>query len=201
MDDETLCRIFEPFFTTKKKGEGLGMGLSTAYGIVKQSGGSMTVFTELGGGSTFGIYLPRVEEPADVAEAEVVSGESTYGSETVLVVEDDKIVRDIVCRILRTNGYSVLEANSSERALKICEKHNAPIHLLVSDVILPDFAGPELAERLNSARSEMRVLFISGYADDVAVRRVAGEPGLAFLPKPFTADAFARKVREVLGAH
>jgi len=200
MDDETLSRIFEPFFSTKKKGEGLGMGLSTAYGIVKQSGGSMTVFTELGGGSTFSIYLPRVEDPAEVAKTEVVSPESTYGSETVLVVEDDRIVRDIVCRILQSNGYSTLEASSSEGVLKISDKHETPIHLLVSDVILPDFDGPELAERLKSARPEMKVLFISGYADDATVRQVAEDPGVAFLPKPFTADILARKVREVLGA-
>jgi len=200
MDDETLSRIFEPFFTTKKKGEGLGMGLSTAYGIVKQSGGSMNVFTELGGGSAFTIYLPRVEEPAEVAALEVAPAESIYGSETVLVVEDDGAVRDIVCRILQSNGYSVLEAHSGEEALKISEKHETPIHLLVSDVILPDIDGPTLAKRIAPLRPKMKVLFMSGYADDAVVRHSVLEPGLAFLPKPFTADILARKVREVLGA-
>ncbi len=200
MDDETLSRIFEPFFTTKKKGEGLGMGLSMVYGIVKQSGGSMNVFTELGAGSTVGIYLPRVEEPAEVADLEVAAAEPTYGSETVLVVEDDGAVRDIVCRILQSSGYSVLETSSSEEALKISEKHEAPIHLLLSDVILPDLDGHTLAKRLAPMRPKMKALFISGYADDTIVRHGVPGPGLAFLPKPFTADALARKVREVLGA-
>lgn len=200
MDDETLSRIFEPFFTTKKKGEGLGMGLSTAYGIVKQSGGSMNVFTELGGGSAFTIYLPREEEPAEVSNLEAAPAESTYGSETVLVVEDDGAVRDIVCRILQSNGYSVLKAHSGEEALKISEKHEAPIHLLVSDVILPYLGGPTLAKRLAAARPELKVLFMSGYADDRVVRQGVLEPGLAFLLKPFTADILARKVRDVLGA-
>ncbi|MCD6282829.1 PAS domain S-box protein [bacterium] len=200
MDDETLSRIFEPFFTTKKKGEGLGMGLSTVYGIVKQSGGSMNVFTELGGGSAFTIYLPRVEEPAEVSGLEVAPAESTYGSETVMVVEDDEAVRDIVCQILRSGGYSVLEAHSSEEAQKISEKHEAPIHLLVCDIILPDLDGPALVKRLASMRPDMRVLFISGYADEAIVRHGVLEPGLAFLPKPFTAEVLVRKVREVLEA-
>jgi CheY-like chemotaxis protein len=200
MGEETLSRIFEPFFTTKKKGEGLGMGLSTVYGIVKQSGGSMNVFTELGGGSAFTIYLPSVEEPVESADMEVALAESIYGSETVLVVEDDGAVRDIVCRILQSNGYSVLEAHNSEEAMKICEKYETPILLLVSDVILPDIDGPALAKRLATARPEMKTLFISGYADDAVVRHSVLEPGLAFLPKPFTADILARKVREVLGA-
>jgi len=200
MDDETLSRIFEPFFTTKKKGEGLGMGLSTVYGIVKQSGGSMNVFTELGGGSAFTIYLPRVEEPAEVSGLEVAPAESTYGSETVMVVEDDEAVRDIVCQILRSGGYSVLEAHSSEEAQKISEKHEAPIHLLVCDIILPDIDGPALVKRLAPMRPDMRVLFISGYADEAIVRHGVLEPGLAFLPKPFTAEVLVRKVREVLEA-
>ena len=199
MEDETLSRIFEPFFTTKRKGEGLGMGLSTVYGIVKQSGGSMSVFTELGGGSAFGIYLPRADDPVEVVEIEVAPSESTYGSETVLVVEDDGIVQDIVCRILQSNGYSVLKARCSEEALKTSENHEAPIHLLVSDVILPDLDGLTLAKRLAPKRPQMKVLFISGYANDAIARRGVLKPGLAFLPKPFTADVFARKVREVLG--
>ena len=175
------------------------MGLSTAYGIIKQSGGSMNVFTELGGGSAFTIYLPRVEEPAEVADIEVTPVESVYGSETVLVAEDDGAVRDIMYRILQSNGYSVLKAASGEEALKISEKHEAPIHLLVSDVILPYISGPTLAKRLTAARPELKVLFMSGYADDRVVRQGVMEPGLAFLLKPFTADILARKVREVLG--
>lgn len=197
MDAETQKRIFEPFFTTKK-GEGTGLGLSTVYGIVKQSGGNIWVYSEPGQGTTFKIYLPRVKEPANARTPERVSVESLRGSEKILLVEDEAAVRKLVREILEKYGYTVLDAYSGREALSLAERHRHPIHLMMTDVVLPDMHGPELARRLTSLRPETRILYSSGYTDNAIVHRGVLEAGTAFLQKPFTPQTLARKVREVL---
>jgi two-component system cell cycle sensor histidine kinase/response regulator CckA len=198
MDEATQSRIFEPFFTTKEKGKGTGLGLSTVYGIVKQSGGFVWVYSELGHGTTFKIYLPRVDERAD-AEAGAEAGPSSmHGAETVLVAEDAAAVRAVVRQVLKRHGYVVLTAADGQSALELALEQEGPIHLLVTDVIMPEMSGPQLADRLRERRPELKVLFVSGYTDDAIVRHGILEPGIAFLQKPFTPEALARKVREVL---
>ncbi|HEV2749165.1 MAG TPA: PAS domain S-box protein [Gemmatimonadales bacterium] len=197
MDAETRARIFEPFFTTKDKGKGTGLGLSTVYGIVKQSGGYVWVYSELGRGTTFKFYLPRVEataeRPLPPREAATFAG-----TETILLAEDDEMLRPLAKGVLEKLGYTVLEAENASRALALAQAHKAPIQLLVSDVIMPGLSGRELAQRLVATRPETRVLYVSGYTDDAIVHHGMLEPGLNFLQKPFTPSALARKVREVL---
>ncbi len=198
MDEETQSHIFEPFFTTKEKGQGTGLGLSTAYGIVKQSNGYIFVYSEPGQGTTFKIYLPRVEEAVEPSGSRGVPSETPQGSETVLVVENEDVVRGLACQILRGNCYTVLEAQDGKRALQICEDHDGPIHLLVTDVVMPGISGRRLADHLVSLYPKIKVLYTSGYTDDAIVRHGILEPETAFLQKPFTLDTLARKVREVL---
>jgi PAS domain S-box-containing protein len=194
-------RIFEPFFTTKEKGKGTGLGLSVVYGIVKQSGGEIWVESEMGLGTYFKIFLPRVEEPLEEMK-ERTEGLDTLpsyrGSETVLLVEDEEEVRNLAVLILRKQGYRVLDAIQGGDALLICEKHPGPIHLMVTDVVMPGMAGPELALRLKSLHPEMKVLFMSGYSDDAIVHHGVISKGAEFIQKPFTLDGLARKVREIL---
>jgi len=198
MDLETQAHIFEPFFTTKEKGRGTGLGLATVYGIVKQSGGFIWVYSEPGRGSTFKIYLPRVEEDVATAEPAEVRAEPVEGSETVLVVEDEGGVRSLVCRTLTSHGYKVLEAAGAAQALQIAEQHTEPIHLLLTDVVMPQSGGKHLAMRLSPLHPETKVLYMSGYTDDAIVRHGILEGGTPFLQKPFAPNALLLKVREVL---
>jgi signal transduction histidine kinase/DNA-binding response OmpR family regulator len=200
MDEETRSHLFEPFFTTKEVGEGTGLGLATVYGIVKQSGGHIWVYSEPKPGTTFKVYLPRVEEAVESGKQVQSPAESPRGSETVLLVEDADMVRDLAYRVLLQNGYTVLEARDGREALQVCEEHEGPIHLLMTDEVMPQMSGRELADRLMPLRPEMRMLYMSGYTDDGIIRHGVLEPGVAFLQKPFTPDALTSKVREVLDA-
>jgi PAS domain S-box-containing protein len=197
IDKATLAQIFEPFFTTKPQGKGTGLGLSTAFGIVQQSGGNIWVYSELGLGTTFKIYLPRVDAPAEALRP---SRRPTgrHGSETVLLVEDEKQVRHMASTILRRHGYTVIEAGSGTEALQRCEQHDGSIQLLLSDVVMPGMSGPELALRLAPLRPEMMFLCMSGYTDDAAVRHGVLDATFAYLQKPFTVETLTRKVRDVL---
>jgi PAS domain S-box-containing protein len=198
MDEATKARIFEPFFTTKEKSKGTGLGLSTVYGIVKQSGGSIFVYSEPGKGTAFKIYLPRVEEALEPQRASAGPREQPKGAETVLVAEDDETLRRLIYEILQSSGYAVLEAGRGEEALRLAGEHAGPIHLLITDMVMPGMGGREVAGRLAALRPGTRVLFVSGYTDDAIVRHGVLESGLAFLQKPFVPEALLRKVREVL---
>jgi two-component system cell cycle sensor histidine kinase/response regulator CckA len=198
MDAATQARVFEPFFTTKPKGQGTGLGLATAYGIVKQSGGYIWVYSEPGRGTTFKVYLPRVDAPAERVSPDPDSTASLRGSEAILLVEDQEEVRKLVRRMLESRGYHVLAAASGHDALRLTGQHAGTIDLLVTDVVMPGMSGREVALLLAPARPHMKVLYLSGYTDESIVRHGMLEPGIAFLQKPFTAEALARKVREVL---
>ncbi|HET8654780.1 MAG TPA: two-component regulator propeller domain-containing protein [Longimicrobiaceae bacterium] len=194
-------RIFEPFFTTKEQGKGTGLGLSTVYGIISQSGGFVEVESEVGRGSTFTVYLPRVEAGTEAEGAEA-SSHAPGGCETVLVVEDEAALRRLSARVLERSGYTVLVAGSGAEALEVARGYQDEIHLLLTDVVMPGMSGRELAERLLPEREGMRLLYTSGYTEDAIVRHgVSGADGqaTAFLEKPFTPDTLARKVHEVLG--
>ena len=193
MDEQTKARVFEPFFTTKETGKGTGLGLATVYGIVKQAGGFITVDSEPGRGTTFKVYLPRVDEPVAPAIARPAPAEPRRGTETVLVAEDAPSVRLVTRQVLERYGYTVLEAPTGDIALRLAAKHHGPIHLLLTDVVMPGLSGRQLAGQLSLLRSEMKVLYVSGYADTV-------EPGAAYLQKPFAPEALARRVRDVLDA-
>jgi len=198
MRPEVRERIFEPFYTTKEKGKGTGLGLSTVYGIVKQSGGNIWVYSEPGQGTTFKIYLSREEEPLEEIREKVVKEELPRGSETVLVVEDEEELRKLAVRVLQKQGYKVLEASQGDKALFISEQHEEPIHLLVTDVVMPGLSGRELSERLTSLRPEIKILYMSGHTNSVILHHGVLEPGVNLLQKPFTPEALTRKVREVL---
>ena len=198
MDKETQSRIFEPFFTTKEKGKGTGLGLSTVYGIVKQSGGYVFAQSEVGQGTTFRLYLPQVEDAADISGPAKTASAETSGSETVLLVEDEESVRQLVRETLESRGYTVMEAENGEVGLKIADAHNGPIHMMITDVVMPGMSGRELAKRLMQVRPETKVLYLSGYTEDAIVHQGVLETGTAFLQKPFTLQTLSRKVREVL---
>jgi two-component system cell cycle sensor histidine kinase/response regulator CckA len=197
IDRATLSRIFEPFFTTKEAGKGTGLGLSTVFGIVQQSGGSIWVYSEPGKGTTFKVYFPRVDGAVDSVRP-MMAPATLRGSETILLVEDDDQVRTVARGILGKSGYHVIEARNAGEALLHSEKHPATIHLLLSDVVMPQMSGPELAKRLASARPYMKVLCMSGYTDDSIVRHGVLEARIAYVQKPITPDALTTKVREVL---
>ena len=199
MSPDVVAQIFEPFFTTKASGRGTGLGLSTVQGIVKQSNGHVEVYSEPGHGTTFKIYLPRVDAAADARPlAAGDEAESCRGDETILLVEDDAMVRDALRVGLELNGYAVLEAADGTEAVVICERQDQPIDLLITDVVMPLMSGPELVRRIAPVRPDLRVLIISGYADRALIHQGLREPGTAFLQKPFTAAVLARKARELL---
>ncbi|MCL4396675.1 MAG: PAS domain S-box protein, partial [Chloroflexi bacterium] len=200
MDEETRRHLFEPFFTTKGKGKGTGLGLSTVYGIVKQSGGNIWVYTEPGKGTTFKIYLPVVDGGTDAALADAARPELRRGTETILVAEDEPGLSKLIHQVLEQNGYTVLEAESSADALRLCEERTGPIHLLLTDVVMPQMSGRELAGAVSAICPDTRVLYMSGYTDNVIVHHGVLEKGVPFLQKPFTPDMLAAKVREVLDA-
>jgi CheY-like chemotaxis protein len=200
MDAETQARIFEPFFTTKEKGKGTGLGLSTVFGIVKQSGGNIWVYSEPGRGTTFKIYLPRVEETPMPRETATGIHSSIHGTETILLVEDESSIRTLARKALESAGYRVVEAKSGPDALELVRGSGDPIHLLLTDLVMPAMAGSELASRLLESRPELRILYVSGYTDDSVVRHGLLDHRHHFLPKPFTPQVLRRKVREVLDA-
>jgi CheY-like chemotaxis protein len=197
MTREVREKIFEPFFTTKEKGRGTGLGLPSVYGIVKQSGGFVWVYSELGKGTTFKIYLPRAME-VRVPGASTPQRNRTVGAETILLVEDDDEVRQVASRILRRNGYRVLEAGNGADALRVCENENDPVDLIVTDLVMPEMGGSELAKKIREQQPDARILFTSGYTEDAVVRQSLLQEGEAFIEKPFTPAKLANKAREML---
>ena len=198
MDDTVKSRIFEPFFTTKPRGVGTGLGLSTVYGIVKQSGGWIWVYSEVGKGTTFKVYLPQTAA-AEIVNATVEASQQTDGSETILIVEDQSEVRIFAARVLRSYNYTVVEAADAEEALKVFEETPIPIDLIVTDVVMPGASGPELMDRLKERHPAIKVLFMSGYTEHVTMQNGSIGTDSPFVEKPFTAERLAAKVREALG--
>jgi nitrogen-specific signal transduction histidine kinase len=198
MDTETQTHIFEPFFTTKEPGKGTGLGLFTVYGIVNQSGGHMQVESTPGVGTTFTIHLPRVDAPIHEVKVEPAPQPTPHADETILLVEDEQVVRDMVGQVLHATGYGVLEATSGEQALRMGSAHPGPIHLLLADVVLPGLSGPEVAAQLVSTRPAMQVIYMSGYAPETIMRYGLSEQDRLFLQKPFTPTTLLAHVREAL---
>jgi two-component system cell cycle sensor histidine kinase/response regulator CckA len=198
MDDKTMAKIFEPFFTTKEQGKGTGLGLATVYGIVKQSGGHIWVYSEPDKGTTFKVYFPQIEEQVSLLEAPVQSTLLPQGTETILLAEDDLQVREFASRVLRGLGYKVLEASNGNEALAVAKQTIADIDILLTDVVMPQIGGKHLSEQLKLARPEIKVLFLSGYTADSIVHHGVLDEGVAFLHKPFNSGDLVRKVREVL---
>jgi CheY-like chemotaxis protein len=195
MDAETQAHIFEPFFTTKAQGKGTGLGLATVYGVVKQSGGYIWVYSEPGVGSTFKLYLPRVFDELQTGAPLDIG--TQQGSATVLVVEDEASLRTFTCTLLRNNGYIVIEAEDGEEALRLAEQYKQPIHLLLTDMIMPGMNGPAVSEKLAAVHSEAKVLFMSGYTGFVT--RGLIDPHAVLVSKPFTREELLRKIQQVLG--
>jgi two-component system cell cycle sensor histidine kinase/response regulator CckA len=198
MDEATKARIFEPFFTTKGPEKGTGLGLATVYGIVKQSGGRIEVYSEVGTGTTFKIYLPFAKEETRARKSSAGRVASGRGTETVLLAEDEEGVRTLAKLVLERNGYKVLEARHGAEALMICQQYQGPIHIMVTDVVMPNMSGRQLADRLSALRPGIRLLFLSGYTDEAIVHHGVLDGDTPFLQKPFVPDALALKVREVL---
>ncbi len=200
MDAGTMSHIFEPFFTTKEQGKGTGLGLSTVYGIIEQSGGHIEVSSRVGQGTEFFIYLPKAAEEDQVLDVNLVSDNVARGMETILVVEDDPAVQDLVCQFLSHQGYRILRAQDSEDALKICQEHRGPIHLMLTDVVMPRMGGRDLANQCTRLRPSLRVLFMSGYTGDAIAQHGVLEPGLHLIQKPFSPSSLACRIREILDA-
>ncbi len=198
MTDEVKQRLFEPFFTTKPIGRGTGLGLATTFGIVKQSGGSIEVYSELGLGTTFKIYLPRVDERPEAAVPVSSASATTGGDETILLVEDHEGVLAFARTLLRKLGYQVLSANNGKAAREIAQGHAGRIHLLITDVIMPGLNGRQLAVQLAEQRPDLRVLFTSGYAEDVVVHHGVLEPNVHFIGKPYSLATLSAKIRAIL---
>ncbi|GAB4451852.1 MAG: hypothetical protein Kow0031_34390 [Anaerolineae bacterium] len=199
MSPEIKRNIFEPFFTTKEQGKGTGLGLATVFGIVKQHRGNIWVYSEPGSGTTFKIYLPRVEAPAKISGTTALEPESVYGTETILVVEDEVMVRQLVCETLAAFGYQVIEAKSAADGLRLAMETTSPLHLLLTDVIMPEINGRQLYQKLAGIRPEIKVLYMSGYTDNVIVHHGILDEGINFLQKPFSVQSLTRKVKQVLG--
>jgi CheY-like chemotaxis protein len=198
MDTETMQRIFEPFFTTKEEGKGTGLGLATVFGIVKQSGGDIRVRSDAGAGSTFTITLPTAAAPALPSEAPAKVAAGPRGSETILLVEDEDVVRHLEREVLVSSGYTVLEAPGPFEALELAARHEGVIHLLLTDLVMPGMNGQELARRLAAEHPNMRMIFASGYSDDAFIRRGLSDLDGSFLAKPLTPLSITQKVRDVL---
>jgi signal transduction histidine kinase len=198
MDENTKSHLFEPFFTTKEVGQGTGLGLATVYGIVKQSGGAVSVYSELGHGTTFKIYFPRIDESISAPSNIAPRPPASSGVETILLVEDEEKVRELTKAVLRTHGYHLLEAKDGVDAIQVAENYEGTIHLLLTDLVMPRLGGRLLAERMQLERREMGVLFMSGYTDDHVIRRGLLGSDMAFLQKPFSPQVLLRKVRDVL---
>jgi CheY-like chemotaxis protein len=198
MDEETQNRIFEPFYTTKEAGKGTGLGLSTVYGIVNQSGGSIAVYSEPGQGTTFKIYLPRVDAASAEESAGKLARENRQGSETILLVENSEPLRALAKEFLRSSGYAVLDAENGRDAIRIAKAFGGHIHLLLTDVIMPGMGGKQLAEQFVTLRPAAKVLYMSGYSDEGVVHSGLLGPQSNFLEKPFTRDVLLRTVRRVL---
>jgi signal transduction histidine kinase len=197
MTPEVLAHVFEPFFTTKPKGRGTGLGLAMVYGAVKQCGGHIEVYSEPGQGTTFKIYLPRSSERAQAREGQAQP--VPVGSETILLVEDESVVRNLGVRILEKLGYRVLPAANGQEALRLAEQHRQPIHLLLTDVVMPNMNGRELSERISTLHPETKVLFTSGYCENIIMHRGVLDGGVAFIGKPYSLDELGAKIRQVLG--
>jgi two-component system, cell cycle sensor histidine kinase and response regulator CckA len=200
MDAEVLAHMFEPFFTTKGLGQGTGLGLATVYGIVRQVGGQVMVYSEPGRGTSFKIYLPRLEGDSEQAAVAAPTGPAPGGTETVLLVEDETPLRVLIHEILVKSGYRVLQGSRPDEALAVSAAHAGPIDLVLTDVILPNMSGRQVADAVLATRPGTRVLFMSGYTDDAISHHGILDPGMHFLEKPFTADSLLRKVRDVLEA-
>ena len=200
MSPETLSQIFEPFFTTKEVGQGTGLGLSTVYGIVKQSGGYISVDSEVGRGTTFNIYLPQVDQEVSEIVTRPAFSALLPGTETVLLVEDDNQVRSMAAMALEMSGYEVLTAANGAEALLLCERYESKIELLLTDVVMPQMSGQELSSRLLKLRPATRVLFMSGHSETASIRHGVMEDGTDFIEKPFSPQAITRRIREVLDA-
>jgi CheY-like chemotaxis protein len=196
---DTLPHIFEPFYTTKESSRGTGLGLSTVYGIVKQSGGHILVTSEVGKGTTFKVFLPRVEDSVEAPQrVEWVRTASEKGKETILLVEDEPAVRELARMVLSEQGYTVIEAQNSEDAVRLAGRHGSEIHLLLTDVVMPGMSGHDLAKHLTALYTNLRVLYMSGYTYNVIAENGTLEEGLSFLQKPFTPQVLTQRVREAL---
>jgi hypothetical protein len=200
MTDETKRRLFEPFFTTKPLGEGTGLGLSMIYGIVKQHGGDVSFYSELGLGSSFKIYWPVTDQPIESAAMPMGPRTAHHGNETILLVEDDEKVRELVRQMLLLQGYKVLVTTLSSDAIGVVRKHDGPIDLLLTDVVMPQMSGPELAEQVAVLRPGIKVVFMSGYPGGITSERGMFDPSAFLLQKPFTMDALGQILRQVLDA-
>jgi two-component system cell cycle sensor histidine kinase/response regulator CckA len=198
MDENIRQQVFEPFFTTKERDKGTGLGLSTVYGIVRQSGGWIDVSSEVGVGSSFKLYFPRIDGPVTEQQRDHTRTKGPHGGETILVVEDQEAVRTITRTILKVYGYDILEAANGDEAVNIGQTHPGEIHLLLTDVVLPGMNGRQLSERLRTLRPNLKVLFTSGYTSEIIAARGVLDSGIAYISKPFSPDRLAAKVREVL---
>ena len=201
MEADTQSHIYDPFFTTKVVGKGTGLGLSMIYGIVMQSGGRIACSSEIGKGTTFRIYFPRVRQDETVSAPLPTHTDAAGGSETILVVEDENLVRKLMRTILESRGYFVLDAPGGEEAFHVCRRHKGPIHLLITDVVMPKMKGPEVADRLRSMYPEMKVLYVSGYTADMIDQHGVLESGTHFIQKPFAPVDLLNRVRELLDSH
>jgi CheY-like chemotaxis protein len=199
MDEGTLSHAFEPFFTTKLKGQGTGLGLSTVYGIVKQNGGWVWAYSEVGKGTVFKIYLPRIQSAVEAPNSVKPLSDVLTGAECILIVEDQAEVRKLAADVLKRFGYRVLEAANGNEALVLCERFDGQIHLMVTDVVMPGMNGRELANRMRALRPDIKVLYVSGYTANAIVEEGVIEPEIEYLSKPFSPSALGRRVREILG--